>query len=93
MDVIGIDIVGLAQRRDAAPQTFDRQTVSGVDPGHPQDADGDAAVPAESSQLTFGINAAVGAGGAWAEYSRLVHPFAGAVAIDPRRTYIHDALW
>lgn len=93
MDVVGVDIIGLDQRRQALFQAFQRQAVGGVDAGRAQDADGDATTSAPGAQLPFGIDAAPGPWIIGGEAPRLVNQGAGTIAVNPCRAYVNEAPW
>jgi len=95
-EVVGVDVVGehvLGGRRVATRDALDRQAVGGVDAGRAQDGDAQVATPPKGAQASFGVESATGAGVRRAARASLVDFRAVAIAIDPRRAYVHKALW
>jgi len=93
VDVIGVHVVGLDQRRQALFQALQRQAIGSVDPGRAQDADGDATATPPGTQLPFGIDTAPGARIVGGEAPGLVDQGAGTIAVNPCRAYVNEAAW
>lgn len=93
MDVVGVHIVGLDQRRQALFQALQRQAVGGVDPRRAQDADSDATAPPPGTQLPFGIDTAPGARIVGGKAPGLVDQGAGTITVNPCRAYVNKAAW
>jgi len=93
VDVVGVHVVGLDQRRQTLFQALQRQAVGGIDAGCAQDADDDAAAPAPGAQLPFGIDAAPGARIVGGEAPGLVNQGTGTIAVNPCRAYVNQAPW
>lgn len=93
MDVVGVDIVGGGQRRQALFQAFERQTVGGINARGTQDGDTHAVVPPPGTQAAFGIDAALGAAAFRLQTTGLVDDLAAAIAVDPGRTNVDQAAW
>jgi len=93
VDVIGVDIIDLGQRRQTLVQAFQRQTVGGVDPRGAQDGDGNAATLAPVAQLALGIDTPSGAGALRIQAPGLVDLRAATIAVNPCRAYVNEASW
>ncbi len=93
MNVIGIHIVRLDQRRQPFFQTLQRQAVGGVDAGRAQDADGNTTPLPPGTQLALGIDPSAGTGTVGGERPGFVDHSPGAIAVNPRRAYVNQAPW
>ena len=93
MDVVGEHVILGRQHRVAALQTVERQAVGGVDARRTQHADTHPATATEGAQLAFGIDTATSPCGAGTTRPRFVHEGALAIAVNPCRTYVYQALW
>ncbi|TXT32374.1 MAG: hypothetical protein FD131_366 [Rhodocyclaceae bacterium] len=93
VDVVGVAVVCGAQGGQRLVQTFDGQTVGGVDAGRTQDGDLDASPLAPLTQAAFGINPPTGPRTLRIEASRFVDLRPATVAINPRRAYVNQTPW
>ncbi len=93
MDVIGVAVIGCAQRRKGLVQALDGQTVGGVDARGAQDGDFDAAPLTPLAQARFGINPSSSPGTLRIQAARFVNLRPATVAINPRRAYVNQTSW
>src|SRR5690606_8697741 len=93
VDVVGEDVIDGRQHRIPALQAVERQTVGGIDAGRAQDGNAHATAAAEIAQATLGIDATLRARGTGATGTRFIDQRAAAIAVNPCRAYVYEALW
>ena len=93
MNVIGEHIIRFIQRRHAALQTLDRQTIGSVNTGGAQDRNGHAGLLAPQAQALLGIDPARGAWTFRLKAACFVDLRTGTIAIDAGGTNVNQAPW
>ena len=93
MNVIGEDIVLIAQSLRSLLQPLDRQAVGRIDTGRTQDADYHPMPPPEDSQLVLRIDTTRSTRGRRVCCARFVNSRTGTVAINATGAYINKSLW
>jgi len=93
MDVVGVDVVGVDQRRQALAQALHRQAVGGVDTRYAQDRDRHAGPPPPGTQAAFGIEPPGGARTLGIDAPRLVDLRPPAVTVNAGRANVNQASW
>lgn len=93
VDVIGVYILVLDEHRIAAPEPGQRQAIGSIDARRAKQADPRPGTPAETTQLPLRIDPPPCARRARPAWACLVDPVPAAIAIDPRRADVDNALW
>ncbi len=93
MDVVAVAILALAQGRHPTAQTFDGQTIRGVDAGRTQNTDPHPVPGAPDPQAALGINPPGSPTALRIERTGFVDHRAGTITVHTRRAHVNQAAW
>lgn len=93
VDMVGVAVIGGAERWKGLEQALDGQTVGSVDARRAQNGNADAGPRAPLAQTAFSINPSAGPGALRIEAARFIDLVAATVAINPCRAYVNEAPW
>jgi len=93
VNMVGIDIVGRQQRRQALVQTLQGKAIGGVDARGAQDGNRHAVLPPPETQAALGVNATRGTAAFRLQATRFVDDLTTAITVHPGRTNVDQAAW